>query len=163
MEPVSDNSDDAKIPPSLAESLEGKLERIRGIAPPKKDWHSVPVPHPITDEKMQYLYAVIYHGFTAKYKLERVEISLLAIIAAAADSERNGWCYMSQASLKKLCGVSIPTISAGLKRLTAKGLLERDHYTRGETVRLRLSLNAQNERRQYATLIKERRKNKKQL
>lgn len=160
MESVADSSDDAKIPTSLAELLQGKLERVQGVSPPKKDWLSVPAPRPIIDEKMQYMYAIIYHGFTAKYKLQRVEISLLAIIAAVADTGKDAWCYMSQASLAKLCGVSVPTINGGLKRLAAKGLLQRDHYVRGETVHLRLSLKAQQERQNYKNLIEGRKKSK---
>lgn len=155
------NSDDTQMPTPLAELLEGKLERVQGVSPPKKDWSAMSVPRPITDEKMEYMYAIIYHGFTAKYKLQRVEISLLAIIAAVADTEKDAWCYMSQASLAKLCGVSVPTIIGGLKRLTAKGLIQRDHYVRGETVHLRLSLKAQQERQSYKNLIERRSKSKK--
>ena len=144
---------------SIGDLAKGTLARLQGTVPRANvDWSTMPAPRPITDEKLRHMYAVIYHGFVAKYKLERVEVPLFSIVSAVAKSERDGWCYMSQASLAKLCGVSVPTIIGGLKRLNAKGLLERGRYVRGQTVHLRPSPMARKEQARYEALIDGRRK-----
>ena len=147
---------------SIGTLAEGTLARLQSEAPKvKQDWSTVPTPRPITDEKMQSMYAIIYHGFVAQYKLQRVEIPLFAIISAAAKSQRDGWCYMSQATLAKLCGVSVPTINDGLKRLETKGLLERGRWVRGATVHIRPSPMARKEQARYEAVIEvQRKKNK---
>jgi len=161
-----DDSGASKMLPSIGDLTDGVLARLQGNMPKaeaKRDWFTVPTPRPITDEKMQHMYAIIYHGFMARYKLERVEVPLFAVIIAAARSEKEGWCYMSQASLAKLCGVSIPTVRDGLKHLNAKGLLERGRFIRGETVHLRLSPQARKEWEGYRSLIEGRKNNRKRV
>ena len=139
--------DEGELPRHIGEIANGNRyqRRIVGVSntPPVSPPELPAEVWAIDEFKMQRMWSTVYHGLTPRFELKGIEILLVAIILSL--SLKNKWCWASEKTLARLCGVSIPTIEKYLKSLSmlGRGVIMEGGKTAKGTIKRKLSLEAE--------------------
>lgn len=86
------------------------------------------------------MYYRVFVGVASHFGLKTTETNVLSVIYSL--QQKYGWCYAGQETIARAARVSVQTLNTLLKKLRAKGLLEKGERSRYDTIKWRLGAEA---------------------